>query len=70
MVTELHQCKASAVPAVPRTISASQRLAALELAQRAEDYGELYLIDGTFRRLCDDCASMLRELAGDAKGER
>lgn len=69
-VTELPQVKASAVPAVPRTITATQRLAALNLAREIADYKPDPMFGQYGRRLMRDATSLLNELAGDAKGER
>lgn len=72
-VTDLTSIRASAVPAVPRTISASQRLAALTKAQELEDIAEYITgadIATVFRVAMHDAAKLLRELAGDAKGDK
>lgn len=71
-VTDLHQCKASAVPSVPRTISATQRLAALELARELSEYrsSPMTVMPEYARLLSLRAESFLNELAGDAKGER
>jgi hypothetical protein len=60
-ITDLHQIRASTVPAVPKEITASQRLAALELAQRCEDYGPDP--NSYVAKMLDDCARLLREIA-------
>ena len=61
---------ASAVPAVPRTITATQRLAALELARSIHDLESVAELGPYVRKLLLYCAAMLNEIAGDAKGER
>jgi hypothetical protein len=69
-VNEITSIKASAVPAVPKQLSASQRIAALELAQKIEDHTQAFLESKYGMKLLDDARRLLRELAGDAKGER
>lgn len=68
-VTEI---KASAVPAVPKTISATQRLAALSTAQYISEYREHPHLrsESMTNLLLDRVERLCRELAGDAKGER
>lgn len=65
-VTEI---RASAVPAVPRQITATQRLAALELARSIGDAIE-GIGEGYGTHLMRKAVKMLNEIAGDAKGER
>lgn len=70
-ITELVQVKASAVPSVPRQISATQRLAALELAQNTEEFLSLrkHTVGVFAAKLMDDAVELLRDLAGDAKAQ-
>lgn len=72
MVIELTSIRASAVPAVPRTISASQRLAALERAEDIEEIAVILEEEGRkyMANIARKAVSLFRELAGDAKGER
>lgn len=62
-ITDLTQVRASAVPAVPKEITATQRLAALELAQRCEDlYSGMH--EHTLQRCyLRDAVELLREIA-------
>ena len=71
-ITDFTSIRASAVPAVPRTISATQRLAALNFAHEVRDYlGHPDLERAPMADLLLRRAERLAlELAGDAKGER
>lgn len=76
-ITDLVQVKASAVPAVPKSISATQRLAALNhvlAIDDAIDYhkqneGDAYSsgISPYLMSMLVDSRNILMELAGDAK---
>lgn len=66
-VTEI---TASAVPSVPRTISATQRLAALNVAREIEEYRKTVTLPPYAKKLLDDSYLILMELAGDAKGDK
>ena len=71
-VTTFNSITASAVPSIPKTITATQRLAALAQAQETEDYCDsIYVEHGSQAdKKMRDCVKILRELAGDAKVER
>lgn len=69
-VTDLTSIRASAVPAIPNEISATQRLAALNLARDIQEYGKTITLPPYAQKLQRDSYSLLMELAGDAKGER
>lgn len=71
-VTDLTSIRASAVPAVPRTISATQRLAALNLAADLIDYADDPQADSLpfLKHKMKTAARLLNEIASDAKGER
>jgi hypothetical protein len=69
-VTDLTSIRASTVPSVPKTITATQRLAALELARSIHDFESVAELGPYVRKLLLDCSSLLNELASDAKGER
>ena len=63
-VTELHQIKASAVPSVPKQLTAQQRLAALNLASSIAEYRELPGSKPAYAMLLLETAEkMLREVA-------
>lgn len=51
-ITDIHEIKASAVPSVPKELSPTQRIVALECAQRLEDCTEstLSLAGGAYLR--------------------
>ena len=68
-VTTFNSITASAVPSIPKTITATQRLAALNLAREIQEYGDT-AVNPYARKLLRDSYSLLIELAGDAKGER
>lgn len=76
-VTDLTSIRASAVPSVPREISASQRLAALNHVRAIDDAidyhkqneGDAYSsgISPYLMSILVDSRNILRELAGDGK---
>lgn len=66
-ITDFTSIRASAVPSVPKTLSASQRLAALNEAQQLEDASEFSgaMTVTTAMEMLKRTAKLLRELAGD-----
>jgi len=64
-ITDITSIRASAVPSVPKTITPTQRLAALELARQISEYREYG--EGYGLKLLSDAEKLLNELAGDAK---